>query len=484
MAPVFHVCNHLAIYKYPEDGLIRDTGQIDQLKSIFRFSFLSNAVQCALDHRGYDTVGERLMVEENGLRRYLTDSERNQVCDLLSDKASNARYVLHIRPDYGWHEKFPLCADNRKDAIREVRDGNFPHVYRIEEHDPESGDLSGECFLRQENLQDNLWVDIDGPPCTRYYMILFPETSKILRIQASDFGTTMERLKDFGENPESLDFSKGHDTLEGLFEAYNNRDSGFSGYCKFVARDRPEEELRWLDKKESGEFDRIIGGEYELTGIPSDTGYYAYILNESRYLLDQFGDKAIFHAVESSGVKVDTLDWLKEHGAGIDRISVGDRESIPMHHAALLNHVNSMKWLQQQGVDVDIRDKHGNTPMHRAALLHALEVLEWLHNQDADLEARNNLGNTPLHTAVHSNNVHVLDLLTSFGADMTVKNNNGETPVEFARALHAKGRSNDAMKWIDRMLKVNAGPDVKTDAKTDAGPDVKTNTEPDGMEMS
>ena len=469
MAPVFHVCNHLVIYEYPEDGLIRDTGQLDQLKSVFRFSFLSNAVQCALDHRGYDTVGEHLMVEENGLRRYLTDSERNQVCDLLSDKASNARYVLHIRPDYGWHEKFPLRADNRNDAIREARNGSFPHVYRIEEHDPESGDLSGEYFLRE----DNLWINIDGPPCTRYHMILFPETSKIPRVQASDFGTTMGRLKDFGETPESPDLSKGHDTLERLFEAYNNRDSGFSGYCRFVARDRPEEELRWLDKKESGEFDRIRGGEADLiTGIPPDTGYYAYILNESRYLLDRHGDEAIFHAVEMSEVNLDTLDWLKEHGAGIDRISVGNRESIPMHQAALLDNVVPMKWLQQQGVDVDIRDKHGHTPMHRAALLNALEALEWLCEQDADLEARNNLGNTPMHIAVHSNNVQVLDLLTKFGADMTVKNNNGATPVEFARALHAKGHSNDVMEWMDRMLKADAGPDVKTDAR------------PDGMEMS
>ena len=473
MAPVYHVCERLAKYRYPEDGSIEDSGQLDQLKPVFSFSILSNAVHCAVEYRGHGTVGERLVVEEDGLRRYLTDSERKQVCDLLSDKAGNAPYVLYTRPDYGRHEKFPLCANNRDDAIREARSGIFSHVERIEEHDSESGELLTECFLRK----DDLWTNAR----TGYHIILFPETSKILRVQASDFGTTMKRLKDFGESPDIPSdnpvLPEGHDTLESLFEAYDNMDSGFSGYCKFVARDRPEEELRWLDREESAELERIEGkgGENNLdliTEIPSETGYYAHIMNECRYMLDRHGEHAIFHAVENPEIKVDVLDWLKEHGAEINRVFPDNDESTPMHRAALCDNVVAMKWLQQQGVDVDVRDKRKQTPMHRAAFLNALKAMKWLHEQGADFNAQDNFGHAPIHMAVRSNNVEALELLKNFGVDMTVKNNDGMTLIEFARIPHARGRSKDAMEWLDRIL------------KTDAGLNVKTDVEPDGMEMS
>ena len=60
------------------------------------------------------------------------------------------------------------------------------------------------------------------------------------------------------------------------------------------------------------------------------------------------------------------------------------------------------------------RDKDGSTPVHCAAWKDHPEVLKWLLDQGADINAQNendHWGTTPLHAAAHGNQKQVAILL-------------------------------------------------------------------------
>ena len=59
-----------------------------------------------------------------------------------------------------------------------------------------------------------------------------------------------------------------------------------------------------------------------------------------------------------------------------------------------------MQWLKEQGVDINARDKSGNSPMHYAAETDAVDAMKWLKEKGDDINARNNDNHTPMDIAM------------------------------------------------------------------------------------
>ena len=62
-----------------------------------------------------------------------------------------------------------------------------------------------------------------------------------------------------------------------------------------------------------------------------------------------------------------------------------------------------MKWLGNQGADVNTRDNIDETPMHGAARKNSLDAMKWLEAQGADITAKSRSGLTSKNAAIIAN---------------------------------------------------------------------------------
>ncbi|XP_075444629.1 E3 ubiquitin-protein ligase MIB1 [Ascaphus truei] len=86
-----------------------------------------------------------------------------------------------------------------------------------------------------------------------------------------------------------------------------------------------------------------------------------------------------------------------------------------MQAASQNGHVDILKLLLKQNVDVEAEDKDGDRAVHHAAFGDEGAVIEVLHRGGADLNARNKRRQTPLHIAVNKGHLQVVKTLLDFG---------------------------------------------------------------------
>ena len=73
------------------------------------------------------------------------------------------------------------------------------------------------------------------------------------------------------------------------------------------------------------------------------------------------------------------------------------------------------------------------TPLHRAAYENRIQVVKLLLEQDAiDVHLRDDHGATALHHAAANGNTEIVNLLIASGADTLVADSDGRTPATYA----------------------------------------------------
>ena len=80
----------------------------------------------------------------------------------------------------------------------------------------------------------------------------------------------------------------------------------------------------------------------------------------------------------------------------------GEDGRTPLHWAVRGVHVEVVKYLMQQGADVNIRDANQVIPLHSLAYRGEDELVAWMIAGGADIDARAVNGSTPLHFAVRA----------------------------------------------------------------------------------
>lgn len=93
-----------------------------------------------------------------------------------------------------------------------------------------------------------------------------------------------------------------------------------------------------------------------------------------------------------------------------------------------------VRWLVEQGADVNARDNYGATPLHKHAMSWC-GLTELLLDLGADLEAVDYQNETPLFAAAGSFKPKAVLTLVTKGANIGAKNKRGQTPLEKALAL-------------------------------------------------
>ena len=100
-------------------------------------------------------------------------------------------------------------------------------------------------------------------------------------------------------------------------------------------------------------------------------------------------------------------------------------------NASLLGELDVVRQALDSGIDINVKNKEGNTPLHWASRGGHLHIVRELLSRGADIEAKNDEGNTSLHWACYTGQTEVTRELVKNGATMFT-NNRGENPMDHA----------------------------------------------------
>lgn len=121
---------------------------------------------------------------------------------------------------------------------------------------------------------------------------------------------------------------------------------------------------------------------------------------------------------------------LREHPFVLDHPVYGDSESA-LHYFATGNQHEIVSWLIARGANPNGISNQEN-PIHAAAQLGHLETIKVLIESGADLNAKDHTEDTALHKASRGGYLEVIELLLQAGADPSIKEMCGELAVDQA----------------------------------------------------
>ena len=109
-----------------------------------------------------------------------------------------------------------------------------------------------------------------------------------------------------------------------------------------------------------------------------------------------------------------------------------DQSNTPVHLAVLsLDEAALQKCVEQQ-LDLNSKNKEGNTSLHLASQYDLIDMAEMLVDGGADLNSRNYVYDTPLHIAINHGNNRIVKELLEAGAEVEARNNRARTPLHQA----------------------------------------------------
>ena len=100
--------------------------------------------------------------------------------------------------------------------------------------------------------------------------------------------------------------------------------------------------------------------------------------------------------------------------------------------AAYFGEIGVIRTLRANRVDVNTKDRDGNTPLHMAVLGGHTNCVGLLIEKKANVDAVNSEGNNPLHLAVATAPPECIVLLLKACAPVNSRNKNGDTPLDYA----------------------------------------------------
>ncbi|XP_070556888.1 LOW QUALITY PROTEIN: E3 ubiquitin-protein ligase MIB1-like [Ptychodera flava] len=95
-------------------------------------------------------------------------------------------------------------------------------------------------------------------------------------------------------------------------------------------------------------------------------------------------------------------------------------------------HIDVVKILIRNSVDLEMEDKDGDRAVHHAAFGDEAGVIELLHRAGSDLNARNKRRQTALHIGVNKGHIGVVKTLIDLGCHPSLQDSEGDTPLHDA----------------------------------------------------
>ena len=114
-------------------------------------------------------------------------------------------------------------------------------------------------------------------------------------------------------------------------------------------------------------------------------------------------------------------------------INPRDREGdTPLHVAAYYGHFAICEWLAQKVTDVNFRSEDGSTPLFYAVLRGHSEIVDLFLKNTNDANPKKEDGETPLHLAALNGNLTICQAIAQKVTDVNFRNEDGVTPLFYA----------------------------------------------------
>ena len=152
-------------------------------------------------------------------------------------------------------------------------------------------------------------------------------------------------------------------------------------------------------------------------------------------------------ALLSGDTSFDVVSCLLNHGADINAPMNGKYTALMM--ACRSQHVRLVKFLLQQGANVQVKDKDGKTALHFACELiltwkpASCDLLNCLTENGADINALRKDNRTPLMVASSCGGVDQITFLIKRGANVHLQDKNGDTALH-----HAARNMNNSLEIV------------------------------------
>ena len=150
--------------------------------------------------------------------------------------------------------------------------------------------------------------------------------------------------------------------------------------------------------------------------------------------------------------RIEMVKWLIDNGAEVN--SKNTDHKTPLHLASNLGFFEVVKCLIENGAETNANDNENITPLHDACsivfnTISPTEISKCLLEKGAQIDAKCNFGYTPLHYATNYGNLKIAQFLIEKGAQIDAKTKNGETP------LHISAHNSD-LKIVRNLIEKQA----------------------------
>lgn len=149
-------------------------------------------------------------------------------------------------------------------------------------------------------------------------------------------------------------------------------------------------------------------------------------------LAQQLSSPTKFLNALKNGKNNEAVQLLGEGSSTLINAQDDDTGEGALHIMVNKRATNWVRYLLQQGANVDIADKRKSTPLMLATQLGYIEGAEALITYKAKVDAQNRSGETALILAVHRNDRAMVRLLVKNGANPNKRDYTGQSAREYA----------------------------------------------------
>lgn len=188
---------------------------------------------------------------------------------------------------------------------------------------------------------------------------------------------------------------------------------------------------------ELGKFKELKSQLDEAGIVPAVAhGIFELLKPENINKFNHYGDTPLFIACEKAYFEV--VRFLLENGADVN---IADKYGRTALSEACKTHGSSLdivRLLVEKGADVNGADNRARTPLSEACRHYNLEIVKLLAEKGANVNIADDIGRTPLHEACFEFfQLDKVQLLITLGADVNIADDLGQTPLYIA-CQHAR----------------------------------------------